>query len=219
MVATEFEVAGVPYHRRGEVMEEQIGVLRDLWSGAGKAFDGKFHELPTMEIAPLPVQQPGPPIWITNNPQLIEGISETLVERMQRRVARLADGWMTALATPDEFAYQWGKIAAHADSFGRDPARITPAYQMTLCLADGRDAAEEEARAYLNRYYATSYDDLAGTVWGRDPYGTPDDCFRAIVALIDRGARAFAFRFAARDQTEQVERFSQEVLPRLRDLG
>ena len=71
-------------------------------------------------------QQPAPPIWITNNPQLIEGISEKLVDRMQRRVARLADGWMTALATPDEFAGQWRRIVAHAKDLGRDPTQIMP---------------------------------------------------------------------------------------------
>lgn len=216
--AAEFEVAGVPYNRRGEVMEEQIGLLRELWSGTGNPFEGKFHQLPSMEIAPLPVQQPAPPIWITNNPQLIEGISEKLVDRMQRRVARLADGWMTALATPAEFAGQWRRIVAHAKDLGRDPTQIIPAYQMTLCLADSRDAAEGEARAYLNRYYGTSYQSLADTIWGRDPYGTADDCFRAIKRLRDQGARSFALRFAARDQAEQVERFSQQVLPRLRDL-
>ena len=89
---------------------------------------------------------------------------------------------------------------------------------MTLCLADSRDAAEHEARTYLNRYYGTSYQSLADTIWGRDPYGTADDCFRVIKGLTDQGARSFALRFAARDQAEQVERFSQQVLPRLRDL-
>ena len=156
-------------------MEEQISLLRQLWGGAGGPFEGKFHKLPPMEIAPLPAQHPAPPIWITNNPQLVEGISEKLVDRMQRRVARLADGWMTALATPDEFVEQWEKIVAYAKDLGRDPAGITPAYQMTLCIADSHNAAEQEARAYLNRYYGTSYHDLADSMWGRDPYGTPDD--------------------------------------------
>ena len=47
-------------------MEEQIGLLRQLWGGVGDPFEGKFHNLPAMEMAPVPVQHPAPPIWITN---------------------------------------------------------------------------------------------------------------------------------------------------------
>jgi alkanesulfonate monooxygenase SsuD/methylene tetrahydromethanopterin reductase-like flavin-dependent oxidoreductase (luciferase family) len=214
--AEEFEVAGVSYSHRGDIMEEQIRVLRHLWSGEKRPFSGRFHTIPGIAIAPLPQQRPGPPIWISNNPQLIEGIAPPVVERMLRRVASTAEGWMTALATADEYAGLWSRITGYAGEAGRAPGAIAPGYQMTLTVGDTHRQAEAEAREFINRYYGTSYADLRESMWGRDPYGTPDDCAAGLRAMIDAGARNFALRFASRDQFGQVQRFTREVLPMLR---
>jgi alkanesulfonate monooxygenase SsuD/methylene tetrahydromethanopterin reductase-like flavin-dependent oxidoreductase (luciferase family) len=217
LFAAEFEVAGVPYQRRGDVMDEQITLLRHLWTQPGQPYRGEFHAVPALSISPLPVQRPAPPIWITNNPQLVEGLEPRVVERMLRRVARLADGWMTALATADEFRALWGQIVAYAHELGRDPAMLTPAYQMTLTVADSRAAAEAEALEYVNRYYGTAYTSIRDSMWGRDPFGTPEHCVSAIRQLIRAGVRSVTLRFASRDQVGQVERFTAQCLPALRD--
>jgi alkanesulfonate monooxygenase len=217
LFAAEYEVAGVPYTRRGEVMDEQIRLLRHLWTKPGEEFRGTFHTIPALAAEPLPFQKPAPPIWITNNPQLVEGLDSRLVERMMRRVVQLADGWMTALATPEEFRGLWQQILGYARETGRDPATITPAYQMTLCVADSRAAAEAEALEFINGYYGTSYTSIKDSMWGRDPFGTPDDCIAAIRRLVQAGVRSVTLRFASRDQVGQVERFTQQCLPALRD--
>jgi alkanesulfonate monooxygenase SsuD/methylene tetrahydromethanopterin reductase-like flavin-dependent oxidoreductase (luciferase family) len=217
LFAAEFDVAGVPYHRRGDVMDEQIILLRHLWTQPGQPYRGEFHTVPALSVSPRPVQRPTPPIWITNNPQLVEGLEPGVVERMLRRVARLADGWMTALATADEFRALWGRIIAYARELGRDPATLTPAYQMTLTVADSRTAAEAEALEYVNRYYGTAYTNIRDSMWGRDPFGTPEHCVSAIRRLIRAGARSVTLRFASRDQIGQVERFTAQCLPALRD--
>lgn len=215
--AAEFEVAGVSYKDRGDIMEEQIHVLRHLWSAGSQPFSGRYHAIPAITIAPLPHQRPAPPVWVSSNPQLVEGIAPAVVERMLRRVAVTAEGWMTALATAEEYANLWTTIEHHAKETGRDPAAIAPGYQMTLTVADSRREAEAEGREFINRYYGTSYTDLGDSMWGRDPYGTPDDCIRGIRAMIDAGVRNFALRFASRDQFGQVLRFTRDVLPALRE--
>jgi alkanesulfonate monooxygenase SsuD/methylene tetrahydromethanopterin reductase-like flavin-dependent oxidoreductase (luciferase family) len=217
LFAAEFDVAGVPYDRRGDVMDEQITLLRHLWTRPGEPYRGEFHTVPALAVSPLPVQRPAPPIWITNNPQLVEGLGFRVVERMLRRVARLADGWMTALATADEYRALWDQIVAYARELGRDPATLTPAYQMTLTVADSRAAAEAEALEYVNRYYGTAYTDIRDSMWGRDPFGTPEHCVSAIRQLVRAGARSVTLRFASRDQVGQVERFTAQCLPALRD--
>jgi alkanesulfonate monooxygenase len=216
--SVEFDVAGVAYNKRGEIMGEQIELLRHLWSGKAQPFAGKFHKLPEMAITPLPEQKPAPPIWISNNPHLVEGLEEKIVARMLRRVAVSADGWMTALATPDEFKSMWTRILSFAREAGRDPAAIVPSYQMTLTIERDRARAAAAAGEFLNRYYGTSYADIRQSMWGRDPMGDADECYRAIKGLIDAGCRDFAFRFAGRDQLAQIERFTADVLPRLRAL-
>lgn len=217
LFAAEFDVAGVPYHRRGDVMDEQILLLRHLWTRPGEPYRGEFHAVPALSLAPLPRQRPTPPIWITNNPQLVQGLEPRVLERMLRRVARLADGWMTALATAEEFRDLWCQITRYARELGRDPATLTPAYQMTLTVGDSRAAAEAEALEYVNRYYGTAYASIRDSMWGRDPFGPPDHCVSSIRQLVRAGVRSVTLRFASRDQVGQVERFTAECLPALRD--
>jgi hypothetical protein len=54
-------------------------------------------------------------------------------------------------------------------------------------------------------------------MWGRDPFGTPEQCVSAIRQLVRAGVRSMTLRFASRDQVGQVERFTAECLPVLRD--
>jgi probable F420-dependent oxidoreductase len=77
----EYDVLGMPFERRGDLLEEQVAVLRALWTDPNVTFEGQFHHIRAAGIAPLPVQRPIP-IWIG-------GHSPAAL----RRVGRLADGW------------------------------------------------------------------------------------------------------------------------------
>src|SRR5687767_2781577 len=59
----EYEVLDVPFADRGRRMEEQIEVLRKLWTEELVTFEGKYHRIDRMGINPLPVQRPIP-IWM-----------------------------------------------------------------------------------------------------------------------------------------------------------
>lgn len=71
------------FHNRGKRIEEQVQVLRELWTKTLVNFTGQWHTLPYVGIKPLPIQQPIP-IWFG-------GQAEAALKRM----GRLADGWMT----------------------------------------------------------------------------------------------------------------------------
>ena len=85
--ALEYESLNENFHTRGRRVEEQVQVMRMLWTSPLVTFKGRWHSLPDVGIKPLPVQQPIP-IWFG-------GQSEAALERM----ARLADGWMTNYRT------------------------------------------------------------------------------------------------------------------------
>jgi probable F420-dependent oxidoreductase len=76
----EFAALGADFQTRGARMEEQIEVLRRLWTEDVVHFEGRFHHLPGVGLNPLPLQRPIP-IWIG-------GWSEAAL----RRAARLGDG-------------------------------------------------------------------------------------------------------------------------------
>jgi alkanesulfonate monooxygenase len=214
----EFEVAGVAYNKRGAVMEEQIEVLRRLWGDPVTTFDGQFHKLDHIAFGPKPVQRPCPPIWIANNPQIFP-LDSRIVERMLRRVAKVSDGWQTCLATPAEYREMLDRIQHYAVEAGRDPAAVTPSYQVLMNVSPDRSRARQEALEFINRYYVMTYASIEESMWERDPFGTPDECVEKLQGIIDAGCRSFSIRFASPSQAEQVERFTADVLPALRSQG
>jgi probable F420-dependent oxidoreductase len=70
------------FHSRGKRIEEQVILLRRLWTDPLVDFQGKWHTIPDAGINPLPVQG-SIPIWFGGR-----------AERALRRAARLGDGWL-----------------------------------------------------------------------------------------------------------------------------
>ncbi len=212
----EFDVAGVAYNKRGAIMEEQIEVLRKLWTEPKITFKGQFHSLENIPFGVKPAQRSCPPIWIANNPQIFP-LDGGVVERMLRRVGLLAQGWQTCLATPEEYRSIYGRIQQYAKEAGRDPNEIVPSYQVLMNVNRDRAKARKEALEFTNKYYVTTYKSIEESMWERDPFGTPDECIKKLKGIIEAGCRSFSFRFASPDQFGQVERFTKYVLPALKD--
>src|SRR5437868_15320117 len=59
----EYEALGMDFSKRGRVVEEQIEVMRLLWSREIVSYSGQFHRIPEAGINPLPMHRPIP-IWI-----------------------------------------------------------------------------------------------------------------------------------------------------------
>ena len=107
--SAEYEAFKIPPSERAGRLEENIEVLRVLWKDDPASFSGKFHSFEGIAVRPQPVQKPTPPIWIANNPHMF-GAKPKIVQRIVDRVGRLADGWMTIQATPEEFTASWQAI-------------------------------------------------------------------------------------------------------------
>lgn len=50
----EYESLGAPFDERGNMLEEQVELLRRLWSEPVVSFDGRFHTVDRAGLAPLP---------------------------------------------------------------------------------------------------------------------------------------------------------------------
>ena len=77
----EFDIQGIPFETRGRRMNEQIEVLRKLWSGKPVSHEGEFFEFP--EISMSPAASFEIPIWVGGSSKIA-----------LRRAARLAQGWI-----------------------------------------------------------------------------------------------------------------------------
>src|SRR5580658_1758898 len=79
----EYQALGQNIHDRGRRIEEQIEVLRLLWSQPYVTFDGRYHKLDKVGLNRASL--PPIPLWFGSESG----------EPALRRVAKLADGWMS----------------------------------------------------------------------------------------------------------------------------
>ena len=87
----EYEALGEEFGDRGRRCEEQIEVLRALWTNELVTFGGRWHTITDAGLNPMPVQRPIP-IWIGGGPGSAGGRSLPRSERVLRRIGRVADG-------------------------------------------------------------------------------------------------------------------------------
>jgi probable F420-dependent oxidoreductase len=111
----EYEALGEDFTTRGRRVEEQVAVLRRLWTDELVTYEGRWHHLDRVGLNPMPRQRPIP-IWM--------GTFTKAFPRPIERAARLADGWMPQFPPGDELAELLDAFRGHARAAGRDPAAI-----------------------------------------------------------------------------------------------
>jgi probable F420-dependent oxidoreductase len=131
----EFEALGENIHDRGRRIEEQLEVMRLLWTRELVTYEGQWHRVPDAGIKPLPVQQPIP-VWMG-------GESEPVL----RRAARLADGWITLQTfRPGPAAQQTvDRLHRLVREAGRDPAAFGIEGRVALAQVTPEARAKEMA--------------------------------------------------------------------------
>ncbi len=108
----EYEALGMNFHLRGRVEEEQIEVLRLLWSREIVSYKGQFHTITEAGLNPLPVRR-SIPIWMGGR-----------ADALLRRVARLGDGWLPQ-GKPDEHMREAvERLQSYTREAGRDPRKV-----------------------------------------------------------------------------------------------
>jgi len=105
----EFQGLNEEFRSRGARVEEQVAVLRALWTEPVVTFRGQWHSIDAAGINPLPVQRPIP-IWFG-------GESEPAL----RRIARVGDGWIALGAPNDERRGMVQRLRAYLQEAGRTP--------------------------------------------------------------------------------------------------
>ena len=125
----EYQALNESFGNRGKRSEEQIDLLRALFTQESVTFHGRWHHVEAAGINPLPVQRPIP-IWLG-------GHSEAAV----KRVARIGDGWLPQ-RSPDEVRPTIEQIRAYAREAGRDPSTIGIEGRFSIAGTTPEDWAE-----------------------------------------------------------------------------
>ncbi len=108
----EYVAAGYDFHTRGKRQEEQVEVMRRLWTEELVTFKGRGHDIPDAGLNPLPIQRPIP-VWFGGH-----------ADAVLQRTARLGDGWLPGFRTADAAAEHLDKLDAYLADHGRARADV-----------------------------------------------------------------------------------------------
>jgi alkanesulfonate monooxygenase SsuD/methylene tetrahydromethanopterin reductase-like flavin-dependent oxidoreductase (luciferase family) len=202
----EWAACGADHKRRVRRLEEHIELWRTLWRGEPVSRRGDDYELTEHTIGPLPWTEAGPPVLIT------AGNRGELLPAQFDRFARLGDGIITTYVHAEECRLIRERAEEALAHRGRPRTDFPLVVYTTVRLDDDPRVAERMTTEFLATYYG-------GGVHSRGLRGLgPAD---AVIAALRRYAAAgvhdLCVRFVGDDQLAQLERFSREVLPALRD--
>jgi len=110
--AVEYEALGEDFSTRGARIEEQIEVMRLLWTREVVSYEGEYHRITEAGINPLPVQRPIP-VWMGARADV--GL---------RRTARVADGWFPLGPPDDSMREAVKRLREYIEEAGRDPESV-----------------------------------------------------------------------------------------------
>lgn len=108
----EYEALGQDFSQRGRRLDEQVRLMRRLWTERSVTFQGRYDRITGAGLAPLPVRRPIP-LWFG---------AES--ERAYRRAGRLADGWFPQMGPGPQFVEALRIVHEAAEAADRDPASL-----------------------------------------------------------------------------------------------
>jgi probable F420-dependent oxidoreductase len=110
----EYAAMGQSFNTRGARCDEQLQLLKLLWTEERVHFEGRWDRVSGAGLNPLPIQRPIP-VWI--------GATSLPSESVVNRIGAHADGWFV-LCSPEEFPDLRGRIEVAARNAGRKPEAI-----------------------------------------------------------------------------------------------
>ena len=179
------------FEDRGAVADEQLEIIKAVWTGDRPSFDGRFYRFPELHVTPKPPQRPHPPILIGgNSPPAL------------RRAARVGDGWHALMLLPEEMAEHGTRLRVRAAEVGRTEEIPMSILVLTHLTADASVLPALDAPARRQA--------MVGTV---------DQVVDQLVAYRDAGvehihtAVSADESFGVRDAVDGMELFLREVWP------
>ena len=198
----EFDALGAPFEKRGKIMDENLEILKRLWTEDMVDGEYMYHKLAAAVMYPKPFQKPRIPI-------LIGGY----VDKVLQRAATAGDGWLTYFYRAEDFAKSWAKIRSFAKEGGKDPDKLLNASQLPIMIGPSRESVRDEMMDWLNKEWDfPAYSDCT-----RESaiMGSVDECVAQLKEHINVGVQKIIF-VPYKYKTEQVETIAREIIPRLR---
>ena len=199
----EFDAVGVPFEKRGKIMDENLEIITRFWTEEMLKGEYTYHKIPAGVMYPKPVQKPRPPI-------LIGGY----VDRVLKRAAVDGDGWLTYFYRPESFAKSWTKIRDFAKEGGKDPDKLLNASQLPIRIGKSRADVEAGMMEWLGKEW--DYASWSESTKDSAILGTVDECVEQLKAHRAVGVQKLIF-VPYRYEMDQIEIIAREIIPRLKN--
>ncbi|MEV3901699.1 TIGR03619 family F420-dependent LLM class oxidoreductase [Mycobacterium sp. NPDC050551] len=126
----EFDLLGVPFHERGQMADEYLAAIIELWTQESPSFSGRYVSFDDVAFEPKPIQRPHPPVWIGGD-----------ADAALKRAARFASGWLPFLTQPADFPARIDLIKSQPTYDGR-PFEV--AYGVgTSLIGEGHEVVDD----------------------------------------------------------------------------
>lgn len=199
----EFDAMGIPFDKRGKIMDENLEVMRRLWTEPSVTGDYMNHKLSKAVMYPKPAQE--------QIPLLIGGY----VDRVLKRAAVEGDGWLTYFYRPEDFTKSWNKIRTFAKDAGKDPDKLLNASQLPIMVGPSKEAVQADMMDWLNKEW--DFPEHSDCSRESAIMGSVDDCVAQLKEHLDAGVQKIIF-VPYKYQMDQVETIAREIIPRLKAL-
>lgn len=210
----EFEVIGMGDADRRELIEEQVAIMRQLWTGQRVDWQGKHYQFSNVDVHPVPGDRGNShvPVWYGGT---------SLASA--RRAAEYCDGWIPGRMPLREYRKRVNRMRRIAAEIGR-PVPDTGNIPFVIPARTVEDAVKTLDMPNLLREVSKSYeppgpggfqtiDDLEGAVIA----GPPDRIVEGVRKCQEAGTRHLVFDMRTRftDWEECLQIIGEEVLPAL----
>src|SRR6478735_7389318 len=221
---------------RYEIMDEEVSILKMLWTQHSVTFDGKFYKLDKAQIRPHPLQKPHPRFYLGGGSRQAWEIS-----------AKHSDVHLFWGDTYERIRSNMAEIRTMAAAHGRENDIGFGMRLQIVCRETEEEAwdfahglvahASEAQKAFVKERFATSEANrrvrelaAAGEVIEKNLFtgitkvrpgagiavvGTPEQCADTLQDFIDLGCHSFCLSGYLHD--EEAERFGKWVMPILRE--
>jgi alkanesulfonate monooxygenase SsuD/methylene tetrahydromethanopterin reductase-like flavin-dependent oxidoreductase (luciferase family) len=224
LVDKELGLVGLTRANRARAFEESIEVIKKLWNGGPVDHEGPIYRLDGVDIGLESGGDP-PPLLIAAgayiparegfgpNDVFDPSIADSFIGPW-RRVARLGDGWMTGMATPEEIRLAVAAIEHEAEEMGRSlPVGFDRRLNVFVLVSDRAAGARAEGQAFLEAYHRRPMDEASLDRWL--VCGPPNACTERLTEYIDAGITSFQCVLASVDQRRQLDSLAADVVPQL----
>jgi len=207
----EWRAYGYGFPRAGEriaMLDEGVQIMKQLWTDGVATLDGAQYQVSGAQLAPLPLQQDGPPLWIAGGG-----------ERKTLRIAAEHAAYTNFDGTPAGFAHKSAVLREHCTAIGRPFDEIVRSANYNVVIG-ATQAEVDDHIAWIEEHYSRTVPDRAPGVaeeFRHGPLvGTPEQIVDTLTDLqgIGLGYAICYFADAAYDRSA-IELFEREVIPAL----